>query len=293
LTVVKQAIHDYWLLESPDEPGASTHRVSFVDIDIAKGTATGYLAKYIAKNIDAFQVDLDHEAGIEAIEGVKRVDAWAATHRIRQFQQIGGPPVGLWRELRRLRSTIPHAEIEAVRAPVDTGDYRSFVGAVGGIATGRSTRVRLWKADDGYRNRYGERRGPRVVGLESSGARFRTRFRQWRIVFGDVLTRLIFSPWTRVNNCTRPISAPFGASPAQFAGRGRSPPVQPVASALWPAVGRRSAGQWPAPPRPTTTYPAELSSSSYRRPLISDSPANADAHCCVLPAIAGACRQAH
>jgi hypothetical protein len=224
--IVRQVIRDYWLEDSPHDPGAQAHRVTFLEIDPAKGSATGYLAKYIAKNIDGAHIDVDHETGIDGFESAMRVDAWAATHRVRQFQQIGGPPVGLWRELRRLRSKSAHAEIEAARAPVDTGDYRSFVDACGGIATGRMTRVRLWKADDGSRNRYGERRGPRVIGLESAGTRLRTRFRQWWISFGAALARVASSPWTRVNNCTPPIPRPFGASPAQFTGRQRSPPVQ-------------------------------------------------------------------
>ena len=39
----------YALQDSPNEPGALTHRVDFQPIDAGKGTAAGYIAKYVAK----------------------------------------------------------------------------------------------------------------------------------------------------------------------------------------------------------------------------------------------------
>jgi hypothetical protein len=108
----------YALADSPSERGAWKHRVKLVSIDAAKGTAAGYVAKYVAKavgdvDVDAaiaeYGVSAENTSGLKdradkGVSSMSPVAAWARTHGIRQFQFFGTPPVGLWRAVRRLSS---------------------------------------------------------------------------------------------------------------------------------------------------------------------------------------------
>jgi len=99
-TVIKIMRH-YALEIDGDEKGEQKNRFTTKAIDWSKGSAAGYIAKYISKNIDAHGIDEDLY-GNDAKKSSLRVDAWASTWGIRQFQQIGGTPVTTWRMLRKL-----------------------------------------------------------------------------------------------------------------------------------------------------------------------------------------------
>jgi hypothetical protein len=138
---MRSVLAGVWLSEFRDEPGAAEHRCKCVVIDPGKGSAAGYVAKYVSKNIDAagsIGDEISDETGAQVVDSVVRVAAWASCHGIRQFQQLGGPPVGLWRECRRVRDAVDQSSIERARAAADAGNWAHFIDALGGI--GRAPR---------------------------------------------------------------------------------------------------------------------------------------------------------
>jgi len=197
LARVEHCLAHFWLGEFADEPGAREHRVEFKRIDPAQGSGVGYIAKYISKNIDArgqIANANDTETGTDIPGNVARVRAWASVHGIRQFQQIGGPPVGIWREARKLREGADDPDISAVVEAADRGDWCRFVFNVGGIHVGRRTNIRLRKEETGSANQYGELNPPQVVGLQYASAIVITRPHRWRIEKCPSLLSLDSSP---------------------------------------------------------------------------------------------------
>ncbi|WP_137165389.1 replication endonuclease [Salinimonas lutimaris] len=129
----KSVIKDYALQEDGDEAGAQENRCDFKDIDYSRGSATGYIAKYVSKNVNGEQLDSDIDGG-DAIHAAQRVEAWASCWGIRQFQQIGNGSVTVWRELRRLKQLVGLSEtFDAIYEAADSGDWAKFVELMGGV----------------------------------------------------------------------------------------------------------------------------------------------------------------
>lgn len=158
----KEIFGHYALQDSPEEDGASKHRWDVVDIDPCKGTASGYIAKYISKNIDGFEVLDDIEGQCSGSDGAVRARAWASLWGIRQFQQIGSVSVTVWRELRRRNFFVdedaPTDEMRALHAAADEGDWRKFVELMGGPCIRRDEQLARpqYVESEAVRNEYDE-----------------------------------------------------------------------------------------------------------------------------------------
>lgn len=182
-------IRDYALEECPNERGAQKSRLKVEHIDSNKGSAVGYIAKYIAKNIDGEHVGADHY-GKDAIESAVRIRAWASNWNIRQFQAIGGPSVTVWREARRFATSDNADEIlkdigcdklQAIIDATDQGDWKSFVELCGGPTVARADQpLRAHQVIREKLNKYGEA-VQKLLGILYHGIEIKTKLHEWTV----------------------------------------------------------------------------------------------------------------
>lgn len=158
-------IQKYFLADSWDEKGALENRVKFVHINPMKGTAAGYVVKYVCKNLGGIEDEKSDEGNESSKSAAGRVEAWATTWRIRQFQQVGGHSVTVWRELRRVSvevvncagATILGAWRACQKTELAKASFARYIHAMGGLD--RNPKSSLIQLDDDYitkRGRYGE-----------------------------------------------------------------------------------------------------------------------------------------
>ncbi|GGE76102.1 replication endonuclease [Shewanella carassii] len=157
----KAIFHKYAFQIDGNEPGAEAHRLIIDPIDKTRGSAVGYVIKYLSKNIagEHMQGELDFETGAQVADSAQWATAWASRHRLRQFQFYGTQSVQIWRELRRLKSGPQSPEIEAARAAACSSDWKTFEEAM------TQAQLRLSYDITECGNEYGEA-VKRIQGLE-------------------------------------------------------------------------------------------------------------------------------
>ncbi|ARD23251.1 replication protein [Shewanella japonica] len=129
-----ETFEHYCFEEDGDENGAKKHRFEVEYIDPEKGSATGYIVKYVSKSIDGEGIEHD-SYGKEATDSAVRIKVWASCWGIRQFQQIGGVGVTQWRELRRLSAITDESLdwVETVRQAADESNWSKYTELMGGV----------------------------------------------------------------------------------------------------------------------------------------------------------------
>ncbi|MGI2103741.1 replication endonuclease [Shewanella frigidimarina] len=201
-----QTFEEYCLQENGDEQGAKERRFKVEYIDPNKGSATGYIAKYVAKGIDGEGIEHDLY-GTESVTAATRIRVWASCWGIRQFQQIGGVGVTPWRELRRLgKITDQSLEwVEDIRQAADDSDWSRYTELMGGVFCKRDEQLirTLYQhkkqslvqptedslnqhQDDSnssiYKtNRYGDELITQVKGIIALGFEIVTRVHEWTL----------------------------------------------------------------------------------------------------------------
>lgn len=142
-------------------------------IDKSKGSATGYIAKYIAKNLTAENVegDQDDEADGTLKDNVDRVVAWASRWRIRQYQFFGAASVTLWRETRRITEEQEDQVLEMIRQASDKSRWAEFTEAVKN------------QAEIAYEDDVSSYNEPvkKVIGVVVNGVRHITHIKKYRL----------------------------------------------------------------------------------------------------------------
>ncbi|EEJ0780936.1 replication endonuclease [Salmonella enterica] len=214
--------------EVPTQP-----QLMIKSVDKRMGSVTAYITKHICRNIEGCAPGgRDKETGRSWAELARHSAAWASLWGIRQFQFIGGPPVSVWRELRKLSDQkradgVSPAFGELHRA-AGAGDWAEYTRLQGGVSvTRKNLTMRTWYQSADEPDECGQYtaiiRGVYLPGADK--APVATRIRKWKVKtsrqnvkpgFMKNRRKPALTPWTRINNCTMRRKHPVDHPPDRY-----------------------------------------------------------------------------
>lgn len=200
----------YAMQHDSTEAGAEQHRFKVEEIDPQKGSAVGYIAKYISKSINGAKCEnlKDDDTGEALTDTAEKCRAWASVWGIRQFQFVGVPSVTIWRELRRIREPLTCEQTEAIRAAADNGQFCNFIQLMGGLGAKRKD-YPLTTIKQATLSPAGTLK-EKIAGLLVGGGALILTRKNWVSLgrmgasfarFSELLQGASRAAWTRENNC--------------------------------------------------------------------------------------------
>ncbi|EAU9329926.1 replication endonuclease [Salmonella enterica] len=202
-------------------------------VDKRMGSLTAYITKHICRNLEGCAPGgRDKETGRPWAELARHSAAWASLWGIKQFQFTGGPPVSVWRELRKLSDQKQADSVSPVfgelHLAAGAGDWAEYTRLQGGLPAARKNlTMRTWYQAASEPDECGQYTAIiKGVYLPGTGkAPVATRTRKWKVKtprqnvkpgFMKNRRKPALTPWTRINNCTMRRKQPVDHPPDPY-----------------------------------------------------------------------------
>ncbi|ECC9580622.1 replication endonuclease [Salmonella enterica] len=202
-------------------------------VDKRMGSLTAYITKHICRNLEGCAPGgRDKETGRPWTELARHSAAWASLWGIKQFQFTGGPPVSVWRELRKLSDQKQADSVSPAFGELHhaarAGDWAEYTRLQGGLPAARKNlTMRTWYQVASEPDECGQYTAIiKGVYLPGTGkAPVATRTRKWKVKtprqnvkpgFMKNRRKPALTPWTRINNCTMRRKQPVDHPPDPY-----------------------------------------------------------------------------